>query len=451
MAEEKRICVIGAGPSGCSTLYHFAKLQESGKPVPEEVVCYEKQSDWGGLWNYSWRTSTDEYGEAVHGSMYRYLWSNGPKECLELPDYTFEHHFGKPIPSFPPREVLFDYLTGRWKSANVKRFIKFAHAVKSVVFNKDTNDFTVIVKDLTNDVTLAPQRYTHVVVATGHYSVPQVPHFPGIERFPGRVMHSHDFRDACEFKGKRLLLIGASYSAEDIAMQCLKYGAQHIICSFRTQPMGFPWPKEIEERPLLQRIDGSSVHFRDGSCAEVDAIILCTGYLHSYPFLADELRLKSKNRMWPPHLYKGLLFTEGGNKKLFYVGSQDQYYTFSMFDQGGLWTVRVIMGEQDLPQDEAMKADARQWLEEEETLQGCHAEIAFQTRYVQDLCRENKVPDNLDVAQMFDDWEGHKMENIVAYRDRSFTSVFTGTQSPVHHTPWIKALDDSMETFLHQS
>ena len=55
---------------------------------------------------------TDERGEPEHGSMYRDLWSNGPKECLEFPDYTFEDHYGKPIPSFPPREVLFDYLKG---------------------------------------------------------------------------------------------------------------------------------------------------------------------------------------------------------------------------------------------------------------------------------------------------------------------------------------------------
>ena len=48
-----------------------------------------------------------------HNSMYRHLWSNGPKECLEFADYTFEEHFGFPIPSFPPREVLQDYITGR--------------------------------------------------------------------------------------------------------------------------------------------------------------------------------------------------------------------------------------------------------------------------------------------------------------------------------------------------
>ena len=46
--------------------------------------------------------------------MYRGLWSNGPKECLEFPDYTFEEHFGKAIPSYPPRAVLYDYLVGKY-------------------------------------------------------------------------------------------------------------------------------------------------------------------------------------------------------------------------------------------------------------------------------------------------------------------------------------------------
>ena len=51
--------------------------------------------------------------------------------------------------------------------------------------------------------------------------MPHIPDFPGIERFPGRVLHAHDFRDKNEFSGKTLLLIGSSYSAEDIALQCI--------------------------------------------------------------------------------------------------------------------------------------------------------------------------------------------------------------------------------------
>ena len=52
--------------------------------------------------------------------MYQGLWSNGPKEGLEYPDYTFDEHFGKPISSYPPREVLYDYLKGRdFRQSNI--------------------------------------------------------------------------------------------------------------------------------------------------------------------------------------------------------------------------------------------------------------------------------------------------------------------------------------------
>ena len=51
----KRVCVIGAGASGMSVLYHFHQLKTQGKEIPE-IVCFDKQSDWGGLWKYSWET-----------------------------------------------------------------------------------------------------------------------------------------------------------------------------------------------------------------------------------------------------------------------------------------------------------------------------------------------------------------------------------------------------------
>ena len=107
-----RVAVIGGGPCGLAQLRAFQQAKQKSADIPE-IVCFEKQSDWGGLWNYTWRAGTDQYGEPVHSSMYRYLWSNGPKEVLEFADYTFDHHFKQPIPSFPPREVLYDYIVGR--------------------------------------------------------------------------------------------------------------------------------------------------------------------------------------------------------------------------------------------------------------------------------------------------------------------------------------------------
>ena len=42
-----------------------------------------------------------------------------------------------------------------------------------------------------------------LVVASGHFSVPYIPEYEGMKSFPGRILHSHDFRDAEEFRGKR--------------------------------------------------------------------------------------------------------------------------------------------------------------------------------------------------------------------------------------------------------
>ena len=159
-----------------------------------------------------------------------YLWSNGRKECLEFPQYTFDEHYGKPISSFPPREVLFDYLQGRWKKEDVKKHITFSTVVRDVDYNKEKDNFTVVIKDLLKDKVLDGQEFDYVIVAGGHNSVPNVPSFPGIDKVPGRVLHAHDFRDANEFAGKTLLLVGASYSAEDIALQCIKSGATCVIC-----------------------------------------------------------------------------------------------------------------------------------------------------------------------------------------------------------------------------
>jgi len=64
-------------------------------------------------------------------------------------------------------------------------------------------------------------------------------------------MHSHDFRDAAEFKGRNVLVIGGSYSAEDIALQCYKYGAKEVVISYRSCAMGFHWPDRMSEKPLL--------------------------------------------------------------------------------------------------------------------------------------------------------------------------------------------------------
>jgi trimethylamine monooxygenase len=441
-----RVAIIGAGPSGLAQLRAFASAATDGTEVPE-LVCYEKQEDWGGLWNYTWRTGVDEYGESVHGSMYRYLWSNGPKECLEFADYGFEEHFNRPIASYPPREVLWDYIKGRVEKSDVRRFIRFRTTVREVTFDHASEQFIVSSHDLVNGHT-SSEEFDFVVVASGHFSVPNVPHYPGFEKFLGRILHAHDFRDAVEFSGKDVLIIGASYSAEDIGSQCHKYGARSITCTARIGPMGYDWPDSWEEMPILTHVDGKTVHFVGGGTKDVDAIILCTGYQHYFPFLPDDLRLETKNRLWVPGLYKGVAWE--ANPRLLYLGMQDQYYTYNMFDAQAWWARDVMLGRIELPSAAEMAADSAAWLEREEALGTAYEEIDFQGDYTQDLVDATDYPDFdiPEVNRMFKQWKNDKKADIMNYRDKGFRSTLTGTMAPVHHTPWMEAMDDSMETYL---
>ena len=253
-----KIAIIGSGPCGLSMLRSFQQAESRGENIPD-IVCYEKQSDWGGLWNYSWRTGSDQYGDPVPNSMYRYLWSNGPKECLEFADYTFDEHFGKPIPSFPPREVLYDYILGRANKADVKKYIRFNTTISNVVFNGNEFEITSLNK---KDNNISKENFDYVVVATGHFSVPYIPEYEGMKSFPGRILHSHDFRDAEEFRGKDLIVLGSSYSAEDVALQCYKYGAKSVTIGYRNNPMGFKWPSGMKEVHYLDKLEGKKATFK---------------------------------------------------------------------------------------------------------------------------------------------------------------------------------------------
>ena len=57
-----KVAIIGAGPCGLSMLRSFEQAEKKGEKIPE-IVCFDKQEDWGGLWNYSWRTGSDQYGD----------------------------------------------------------------------------------------------------------------------------------------------------------------------------------------------------------------------------------------------------------------------------------------------------------------------------------------------------------------------------------------------------
>ena len=118
------------------------------------------------------------------------------------------------------------------------------------------------------------------------WSYEYIDFYPGFEnedKFTGKIIHAHDYRDGRVYKDKKVLLIGGSYSAEDIALQCWKFGAEYSHITHKNPArMGFKWPETVSETAtFLKDFDGNKVIFEDGSSEEYDVIIKCTGaFLH---------------------------------------------------------------------------------------------------------------------------------------------------------------------------
>ena len=69
-------------------------------------------------------------------------------------------------------------------------------------------------------------RPRHVVLATGVSGIPNVPHIPALEGFAGKVIHSGEYVDGEDWRGKRAVVVGTGNSGHDIAQDLYSAGAQ---------------------------------------------------------------------------------------------------------------------------------------------------------------------------------------------------------------------------------
>ena len=158
--------------------------------------------------------------------------------------------------------------------------------------------------------------------------------------------------------------------------------------------------------------------------------------------------MKTNNRLAPANLYKTVVWKD--NPNLLYLGMQDQWYTFNMFDAQAWYARDLIMGRLDVPSRPEMEADIAKLRAAEDALEDDYAAIAFQGAYTMELMEMTDYPpfDCAGANEAFFQWKKHKKENIMTFRNHGYKSALTGTMAPEHHTPWKDALDDSLESYL---
>ncbi|XP_031361358.2 dimethylaniline monooxygenase [N-oxide-forming] 4-like [Lonchura striata] len=215
----RRVAVIGAGAGGLASVK--CCLDEGLEPT-----CFESSEDIGGIWRYT--DSTDSRRVTV----YRSVITNTSKEMSCFSDFPFPEDF----PNYLPHSLVLEYFRMYARHFNLLRHIRFQTTVLSVRKRPDfgtSGQWEVVTE--THGV-----RESHVfdavMVCTGHYQEPYLPlaSFPGIEsHFKGRCLHSREYRDVQDFRGKRVLVVGIGNTGGDLSVE-LSHVAAKVFLSTRS-------------------------------------------------------------------------------------------------------------------------------------------------------------------------------------------------------------------------
>jgi dimethylaniline monooxygenase (N-oxide forming) len=203
----KKVCVIGAGPSGLCAINHCIK-------EGFEVIAFEQSDEVGGVWNYTGAVGVNKYGIETHSSIYDNMLTNGQKEAMEFPNFSYDENEKD---FYLTTDKVQNYFTSYADAFELRKHIKFEHQVINVHPKLITDEWEVIVRDLPSG-SLEIYRFDFIFMCIG-ISVPSTPKIKGHELFEGNVMHSHDYRNPEPFKNERVLLIGSGPTAIDVVKQ----------------------------------------------------------------------------------------------------------------------------------------------------------------------------------------------------------------------------------------
>jgi glycine/D-amino acid oxidase-like deaminating enzyme len=193
------VLIVGAGPAGLAAAAELGRLG-----IPAEII---EKSDAVAQ---SWRTRYD----ALRMNTCR--WNS----MLRLED-----RFEKDTPFFPVRDHAVRYLESFAERHHVK--VRFGVRVDRIDPCDDGWELTT---------SAGPIRARQVLVALGHQHTPWLPAWPGHEQFPGRILHSFDYRNPGEFRNRDVLVVGGGCSGLDIARDLAQGGARRVRVAVRTQP-----------------------------------------------------------------------------------------------------------------------------------------------------------------------------------------------------------------------
>ncbi|MET9734853.1 NAD(P)-binding domain-containing protein [Streptomyces sp. NPDC006458] len=203
------VCVIGAGLSGLAVTHALALRGV-------DFVCLEKAPDVGGIWRQP------QAGE--RGPGYLALHLNSAKDLTGYADYPMRDG----LPLYPRHSEMAAYLRSFADWAGVYDRIELNTEVVSVRQAAD-GLWDVVSRD--GYGAERTRRFEQVVVASGHNTLPNMPHpLPsGADSFGGKILHALDYHDGRDFDGQRVVVVGLGASAVDIAADLSRHAERTVL------------------------------------------------------------------------------------------------------------------------------------------------------------------------------------------------------------------------------
>ena len=319
MTATARYCVIGAGYAGNGVAKAF---RDAGLDYDH----IERNDAIGGNWY-----------DGVYDSTH----------IISSRDTTGYGDFPMPdsYPDFPSRDQMLAYLNSYVDRFGLCERIEFNTEVVRVE-PRDKRGMTGWEVELDSGEV---REYAGVVVANGHHWRKRYPSYPGT--FTGRAVHSKDYKRPSDLDGERVLVVGVGNSGCDIAVEAAKsfgsatismrrgnwflpktlFGVPVAELDRRWAPAwaqrrflkaalrvaigsyeryGLPRPDYelfekhpivnsqllyqlrhgiVSAKPDVERFDGRTAHFVDGTSGDFDTIVYATGFDVYFPFLDHDL------------------------------------------------------------------------------------------------------------------------------------------------------------------
>ncbi|HEX7912081.1 MAG TPA: NAD(P)-binding domain-containing protein [Paraburkholderia sp.] len=337
-------CIIGAGPGGLAAA---RALKSKGLPYDH----FERHSDVGGIWDI----------ENPGSPMYESAHFISSRDLSSFLGFPMPAHYA----DYPSSRQILEYVRSFAEAYGLYENIAFRTSVEGL--KKDAAGHWLV---QFSDGSI--RRYVAVICSTGSQWDPSMPAFQG--NFTGQLRHSVSYKSAQEFRGKRVLIVGAGNSGADIACDAASnankafismrrgyyfvpkhmfgvpadvisekgphlpmwlarpvFGAILRIFNGDLTRLGLPKPDHrlfdshpllnsqllhhlqhgnIAVKPDISHFDGDAVVFKDGSREYVDLVLCATGYKTTVPFAAEYFTLSGGTR---PDLYLSIFSREHRN------------------------------------------------------------------------------------------------------------------------------------------